>query len=97
MSESNPTVTVRRRWDDPESARVGPQHLRELAIKDDPGGVCSPIPRPFLFARVWCDRLIEGAAIHTCDPRSVPHELELCVLERDNFQVYAALRARVRR
>jgi hypothetical protein len=97
MSESDPTVTVRRRWDDPESARVGPQHLRELAIRDDPGGVCSPIPRPFLFARVWCDHLIEGAAIHTCDPRSAPHELELCVLERDNSDVYAALRARLRR
>jgi hypothetical protein len=97
MSESDLTVTVRRRWDDPESARVGPQHLRELTIKDDPGGVCSPIPRPFLFARVWCDHLIEGAAIHTCDSRTAPHELELCVLERDNTDLYASLRAQVRR
>jgi hypothetical protein len=97
MSESDPTVTVRRRWDDPESARVELEHAREFAIKDRPGGICSPIPRPFLYARVWCDHLIEGAAIHTCDPRSAPHELELCVLERDNPDVYASLRAQVRR
>jgi hypothetical protein len=97
MSTSNPTIIVRRRWDDPESARVALQHVREPAIKDQPGGVCSPVPRPFLFARVWCDHLIEGANIHTCNPRSAPHELELCVLERDNADIYAALRARVRR
>jgi len=97
MSDSNPTIIVRRRWDDPESARVALQHVREPAIKDHPGGVCSPIPRPFLFARVWCDHLIEGANIHTCNPGSAPHELELCVLERDNADIYAALRARVRR
>jgi hypothetical protein len=41
MSASTPTIIVRRRWDDPQSA---------------------------------------------------PHELELCVLERDNVDVYAALR-----
>jgi hypothetical protein len=97
MSDSTPTIIVRRRWDDPQTARVALQHARELAIKNQPGGVCSPIPRPFLFARVWCDHLIEGADIHTCDPKSAPHELELCVLERDNADVYAALRATLRR
>lgn len=96
MSTSNPIIIVRRRWDDPESARVALQHTRELAIKDQPGGICSPVPRPFLFARVWCDYLIEGAAIHKCDSRTAPHELELCVLERDNPDVYSTLRARLR-
>jgi hypothetical protein len=52
MSASNPTIIVRRRRDDPESARVVLQHARELAIKNQPGGICSPIPRPFLFTRV---------------------------------------------
>src|ERR1700738_2327247 len=97
MSTSNPTIIVRHSWHDPPPPRAALQHARELAIKDDPGGVCSPIPRPFLFARVWCDHLIEGAAIHTCDPRSAPHELELCVLERDNPDVYATLRTLLRR
>jgi hypothetical protein len=97
MSDSNPIIIVRRRWDDPQSATVALKHARELAIKDQPGGICGPIPRPFLFARVWCDHFIEGAAIHTCDLRTAPHELELCVLERDNPDVYATLRARLRR
>jgi hypothetical protein len=97
MSDSNPVIIVRRRWDDPQSAGVALQHARDFAIKDQPGGICSPIPRPFLFARVWCDHLIEGAGIHACDPRTAPHELELCVLERDNADIYATLRARLRR
>jgi hypothetical protein len=97
MSASNPTIIVRRRWDDPESARVALQHARKLAIKDQPGGTRNPIPRPFPFARVRCDHLIEGAAIHTCDARSAPHELELCVLERDNPDVYRSFLTQLRR
>jgi hypothetical protein len=71
--------------------------LRELVIRNDPGGVCSPIPRPFRFARVWCDRLIDGASIHRCDLATAPHELQLCVLETDNSpEINAAVRAMLR-
>jgi len=77
-------VVVRRRWNDPRSARVPLAALRELVSKNDPGGVCGPIPRPFIFARVWCDQLIEGQSLHACDASTAPHELELCVIERDN-------------
>jgi hypothetical protein len=87
------TAIVRRRWNDPHSAKVPLAALRELAIKNDPGGVCSPIPRPFPYARVWCDQLIEGRAIHRCDPATAPHELQLCVIETDNS---AELNAQVR-
>lgn len=77
-------VVVRRRWNDPQSAKVPLAALRELVIKDDPGGICGPIPRPFPYARVWCDKLIDGHAIHACDPATAPHELQLCVIESDN-------------
>ena len=87
------TAIVRRRWNDPHSAKAPLAALRELAVKNDPGGVCSPIPRPFPYARVWCDQLIEGQAIHRCDPATAPHELQLCVVETDNS---AELNARVR-
>ena len=97
MPAPSPTIVVRRRWDDPEFASVAIQHARELTIRDQPGGICSPVPRPFLFARVWCDHLIAGAAIHTCDCRTAPHELELCVLERDNADAYSVLCAGTRR
>lgn len=86
-------VVVRRRWNDPRSATVPFGALRELVIKSDPGGVCGPIPRPFLYARIWCDQLIDAEAIHICDPASAPHELQLCVHEADNS---AALNSELR-
>jgi hypothetical protein len=92
------TAIVRRRWNDPHSARVPVAALRELVVKNDAGGVCSPIPRPFPYARVWCDQLIDGRAIHACDPNTTPHELQLCVLESDNSaELNAKVRAMLRR
>jgi hypothetical protein len=89
---------VRRRWNDPHSAGVPLAVLRELVIKNDPGGVCGPIPRPFIYARVWCDQLIDGQAIHVCDPATAPHELQLCVMETDNSaEISARVRALLRR
>ena len=91
------TVIVRRRWNDPQTASVPLSELRDVRVQNDPGGVCSPIPRPFLYARVWCDHLINGAGIHACDAVSAPHELELCVIERDNpANIFADVR-RLRR
>jgi len=92
------TVIVRRRWNDPHSAKVPLAALRELVIKNDPGGICGPIPRPFTFGRVWCDQLIDGHAIHACDPATAPHDLQLCVLEGDNSATLnAEVRAMLRR
>jgi hypothetical protein len=91
-------VIVRRRWNDPHSAKVPFAALRELVIKNDPGGVCSPIPRPFTYARVWCDQLIDGRTIHPCALATAPHELQLCVLETDNSaEINARVRAMLRR
>jgi hypothetical protein len=91
-------VVVRRRWNDPHSARVPLSVLRELVTKNDPGGVCSPIPRPFRYARVWCDQIIDGRAIHACEPTTAPHELQLCVLETDNsVELNAKVRAMLHR
>ena len=81
----------------PNSARVPLSALRELVTRNDPGGVCSPIPRPFPYARVWCDQLIDGLAIHACDRSTAPHELQLCVLEIDNAaEINAQVRAMLR-
>jgi hypothetical protein len=89
---------VRRRWNDPNSAKAPLAALRELVIKNDPGGICGPIPRPFPYARVWCDQLIDGHLIHICDPVTAPHELQLCVLEGDNSaEINAQIRAKLRR
>ena len=91
-------AVVRRRWNDPQSARVRAAHLRELRILGDPGGVCAPIARPFLYARVWCDHLLDGEGLHVCDAATAPHELELCVLAQDNdADLYARVSSRLHR
>jgi hypothetical protein len=96
--ESPSTAIVRRRWNDPCSAKVPLAALRELVVKDDPGGICGPVPRPFPYARVWCDQLIDGQSIHACHPATAPHELQLCVVEADNStEVNAQVRAKLRR
>ncbi len=98
MIEPPVRVTVRRRWDDPAFATIALDHLREPVIRNQPGGICGPVPRPFLYARVWCDHLVDGAAIHACQFSTAPHELEVCVLERDNpAQVFSSLRLQARR
>jgi len=81
---NQPLVTIRRRWDDPRSARIAASHLQDLRLRDDPGGICANFPRAFLVARVWCDRLAENEGWHVCHAASAPHELEVCVLESDN-------------
>jgi hypothetical protein len=92
------TVIVRRRWNDPHAGKAPLSALRELVIKNDPGGICTPIPRPFPYARVWCDQLIDGREIHLCDPATAPHELQLCVIEADNSaELNAQVRAMLRR
>jgi hypothetical protein len=95
---AEPLVTVRRRWNDPYSAIAPLSALREVVIRNDPGGICAALPRPFPFARVWCEALIGGTSIHPCDPATAPHELQLCILEADNSsQVNARIREKLRR
>ena len=89
---------MRRRFNDPRSATVRAADLRELRVQNDAGGVCSPFPRPFLYARVWCDHLLDGQSIHPCDAAPAPHELDLCILEQDNAPLlYATLTSQRRR
>jgi hypothetical protein len=92
------TARVRRRWNAPELADVSIDALWDLHFRNDPGGVCGALPRGFLFAHVWCDKLPDGALGHICRPDPLaPHELLVCILPTDNTaEIYAALRARAR-
>lgn len=86
-------VVVRQRWDAPGSAAVLPELLRDLHVRNEPGGVCGALPRGFLHARLWCDQLPPGALGHVCRAESKPHELLVCILPHDNA---AALLERLR-
>jgi hypothetical protein len=104
MSCDNPSaigaiVRVRRRWNAADTAEVGVDLLWNLHFRDDPGGVCRALPREFLSAYVWCDKLPEGALSHQCraDPPA-PHELLVCILPSDNSAtLYEELGRKARR
>ena len=77
------TVIVRRRWNAPDKVEVPVAALWELHFRDEPGGVCRALPRAFLSAYVWCDKVSASALAHQCraDP---PHDLLVCILPADN-------------
>ena len=97
MTIGESTVVVRRRWNGPDTAVVTLDSLWDLHIRDDPGGVCSPLPRLFLFAHVWCDKLASGALGHSCRVDPPPHDLLVCILPTDNSNaLYQQLRSRAK-
>ena len=100
MSHEQPgvNVTIRRRWNGPDTAQVSIDALREFQIRNEAGGVCGALPRGFLFARVWCDFLAPGDLGHSCREGPPPHDLFVCILPNDNPEaLYEALRSKARR
>ena len=92
------TVVVRRRWNATDSVAISVDALWDLHFRDEPGGVCRALPRAFLSAYVWCDKLPAGALSHQCraDPPP-PHDLQVYILPADNpATLYEGLRAKAR-
>jgi hypothetical protein len=97
MSKSD-TVVVRKRWNAADSAEVSLDALWDLHFRDEPGGVCRAMPRAFLSAYVWCDKIPAGALAHQCrvDPPA-PHDLLVYILPSDNSAtLYESLRSQAR-
>lgn len=90
-------VVVRRRWNAAEAISVAVQDLWELHFQNDAGGVCRALPRAFLGARVWCDKVDSRALGHFCKEGPPPHEMSVCILPTDNpAPLYEQLRTRAR-
>ena len=98
MNHEPDTVIVRRRWNAPETTAVLIDSLWDLHFRDEPGGVCRALPRAFLSAYVWCDKLPAGALAHVCRAEPPPpHDLLVHILPSDNAQaLYERLRANAR-
>ena len=98
MPATATTVFVRRRWNTPDLVEVAADSLWNLHIRDEPGGVCSALPRAFLCAYIWCDRLPAGALVHHCRAEPpAPHEVLVCILPSDNATaVFESLRSKAR-
>lgn len=95
---SEETVKVRRRWNGPDVAETSAEALWDFHYRDDAGGVCRALPRAFLYARVWCDKLGSGALGHFCREGPPPHDLLVCILPNENTAaLYERLCAKARR
>jgi hypothetical protein len=98
MSHTDEKVIVRRRWNGTESTAVAIDALWDFHFQNDAGGVCRALPRAFLGARVWCDKLDATKLGHFCREGPPPHELAVCILPTDNpALIYEGLRTRARR
>ena len=98
MSKADTHVIVRRRWNAPDSAEISVDALWDLHFRSEAGGVCRALPRAFLSAYVWCDKIPAGALSHQCraDPPA-PHDLLVCILPTDNSAtLYEDLRRKAR-
>jgi hypothetical protein len=95
---SEDKVTIRRRWNSPNFAEVSAEALWDLHIRNEPGGVCGPVPRAFLFAHVWCDKVAGAELGHFCREGPPPHDVLVCILPNDNpAPLYERLRGKARR
>jgi len=95
MSEER--VTVRRRWNATEAISVAVADLWEFHFQNDAGGVCRALPRAFLGARVWCDKVDARGLGHFCKEGPPPHEIAVCILPTDNpAPLYEQLLTRAR-
>lgn len=77
-------VTVRRRWNDWQTATYRLEDLRGSHWQFVGGGLISVRPQPFLHGYVQCDDLLAGTLHHEPGLGPCPHHLKVCVLEKDN-------------
>jgi hypothetical protein len=79
-----PQARIRR---DPTSTSVATCFLIDLddwRYSNISGGRQVITDKEFLYARLWCSELIDGAVGHSCKHGDGPHEIRVCVLPQDN-------------
>jgi hypothetical protein len=94
---SEPTVTVRRQWNDHNIATYRLVDLSGLHMSNVSGGVGVRANRSYLCGYVACDAALEGAVSHSCAHGEGPHTIKVCVVKKDNSPaVYQLLMRRLR-
>lgn len=92
---SEPTVRVRRQWNDHRIATYRLADIQNLHWSDVSGGLGARAPQEFLSGYVLCDALIAGELAHACGHGRPPHRIKVCVTRTDNSK--AAYEALLRR
>jgi hypothetical protein len=86
-ADSETLVTVRRQWDDTgRTGRVRLADLRHFHYRTSSGGYGKQtgFGKPYLHARMWCDKLADGEIGHSCRHGPPPHEVLVCITQTDN-------------
>ncbi|TAM44317.1 MAG: hypothetical protein EPN53_16705 [Acidobacteria bacterium] len=91
-------VAVRRQWNDWRIIEVPASALRDFHLRDESGGVHARSPQPFLHARLWCTAIPDGSDFpHSCQHGEGPHEIVVCIVQKDNSKaLYRRLREQAR-
>jgi hypothetical protein len=93
---AEPTITIRRQWNDWRKATVRLQDLWGFHCDDTSGGVRARSSQMFLHAYIWCTAPMEGEISHSCRHGKPPHEIKVCITKADNTKAeYAAAVAKL--
>jgi len=77
-------ITVRRQWNDWVKGAVKLKDLADFHWRNSSGGVGANSPRAMLYGRMWCTALASGSLAHSCRHGPPPHEILVCIVQKDN-------------
>ncbi len=90
-SELRRSVTVRRTWKDFRAGSFPEDSIYGLRWDCVSGGVQEASPQFFLYGYVSCDDMTDGEIAHSCMHGMGPHIIKVCVLKKDNPDIYDEL------
>src|SRR5262249_46640425 len=77
--QAEPTVEVRRQWNDYRSATYRLSDVEELHWSRVSGGVRATAPQPFVPGYVRGTEMISGELAHSCSHGPAPHRILVCL------------------
>lgn len=86
--ENEPTVVVRRQWNDYRKATYRLADISDLHWDRYSGGVFAYAPQPFIHGYVQCDAMLSGELAHSGTHGSCPHRIKVCLTKIDNKPVW---------
>jgi len=84
------TIKIRRQWNSYRIATTLLEYLEKFHWDNVSGGVCKRSPQYFLHAKVLCTTIV-GDFDHSCEHGPPPHEIKVCIVKKDNKEVWQQL------
>jgi hypothetical protein len=84
------TIKIRRQWNDWRIASVDHENIDTLHWDDLSGGVRGRAPSMFIHGYTWCDQ-VKGEIAHSCQHGPAPHRIKVCIVKKDNLEIWNKL------